>query len=121
MAKISQTFGASFFSSDDVTQQGETLTIDRVGEGDVGKESRLIMYFSDSDKALPLNKTNATAIAEKYGDETDDWEGKPVHLYRDKTTYQGKSTPCIRVRVPKQGSGSSSSSASASATPSART
>lgn len=32
-------------------------------------------------------------------DDSDDWKGRRVTLYRDTTHFQGKTVPCIRVRA----------------------
>lgn len=124
MAKISQTFGSSYFNADDFETKGTVLTIDRVAQAEVGKEERLVIHFTDHEKALPLNKTNALTLADKLGDDTDDWEGRQILVFRDTTVYKEKKTACIRVRLPKvttaspgavAGGGSGSGSPSASA------
>jgi hypothetical protein len=40
-------------------------------------------------------------IADVTGeDDSDNWKGRRVTLFRDVTEFQGKDTPCIRVRAP---------------------
>ena len=39
-----------------------------------------MLAFSENDRPLVLNKTNATTLAEIYGPETGEWEGKAIKL-----------------------------------------
>jgi len=58
-----------------------------------------VLYFEETEKGLPLNKTNATTIAELYGPETDEWPGRRITLYRTEVEYAGKTTWGVRVRL----------------------
>ncbi len=62
-------------------------------------EVKPVLYFDGGRKGLVLNKTNAQAIAEDYGDDTEAWTGREIVLFIQKVTFQGKLTPAIRVRV----------------------
>ncbi len=62
-------------------------------------EVKPVLYFDGGQKGLVLNKTNATAIAEDYGDNTEAWPGRDIVLFIQKVTFQGKLMPAIRVRV----------------------
>lgn len=57
-----------------------------------------VLYFEEIEKGFVLNKTNGKSIAALYGNDTDDWEGKPVTLYATEVNFQGTMTPTIRVR-----------------------
>lgn len=46
-----------------------------------------------------VNITNAKSIARLYGEYIEDWVGKTVTLYRDKTKMDGEMVDCIRVRA----------------------
>jgi hypothetical protein len=61
-----------------------------------------VLFFKGKSKGLVLNKTNANAIANSYGPESDAWAGLPVTLYRASTMFQGRSVECIRVKIPGQ-------------------
>ena len=83
-----------------------TVTIDRVETDNVAgngepEECKPILFFAGKEKGLVLNKTNANTIAGAYGQETDDWLGKPVLIYATETQYGGKMVPCVRVKIPK--------------------
>jgi hypothetical protein len=63
----------------------------------VGEDKRLVLAFSDNDRPLVLNKTNANSLAELYGPETSEWEGKAIKLVPSTTSFQGKMVKCIRI------------------------
>lgn len=67
-------------------------------------EEKYVMYFEELDKPLVLNMTNGMLISAITGSEDfDDWIGKQVVLYNDKTvSFAGKITGGIRVRAMKQ-------------------
>lgn len=66
-------------------------------------ENKWILYFTEEHKGLVLNAVNAQLAAQALGsDETDDWIGKKLVLYQDRTiTYGGKLVGGIRVRAPR--------------------
>ncbi|WP_316200791.1 MULTISPECIES: hypothetical protein [unclassified Bradyrhizobium] len=55
---------------------------------------KLAVHFDGCDKALPLNQTNASALAAVLGKDTSKWTGAAVELYTEQTTYG----PGVRVR-----------------------
>jgi len=67
----------------------------------VGEDKRLVLAFSDNDRPLVLNKTNANSLAELYGPETGAWEGNAIKLVPSTTSYQGKMVKCIRISPEK--------------------
>lgn len=71
-----------------------------VGQGEDAEE-KLVLSFSEQEKTLILNKTNATTIANLYGDETDDWSGKKIALFATEVEFKGKQVLGIRVRLKK--------------------
>jgi len=71
-------------------------------KGEHGEEEKAVMYF-ERDKLKPfiLNRGNMETIESAYGDETDDWRGKPVELYEDPGVMYGpKRVGGVRVRIP---------------------
>lgn len=85
-------------SGRDVTVQIASVALEEVGQGD----TKPVVYFQGANKGLVLNKTNAHRIADMYGVETDNWRGKPITLYPSETDFQGKTVPCIRIRLQTQ-------------------
>ena len=68
-------------------------------------EYRWVLRFNELDKPFTLNSTNGQIIAAITGSEDfDDWKGKHIVLYRDRTiSFGGRVVGGIRVRAPKQG------------------
>ena len=64
--------------------------------------SKPAVYFKNKDKALILNKTNATTIAASYGNDTDAWAGKPLELFSMKVQGPSGLVDGLRVRVPDE-------------------
>lgn len=106
---INAAFPTKYVAAHDLNGQHVPCTIDRVamenlGDDDNGgAEWKPIVYFAGFSKGLALNKTNAMAISNAYGPETDNWRGKGIILYPTETEFRGKATPCIRVRIPQGG------------------
>jgi hypothetical protein len=81
--------------------QTATATIEKVYEEKLPQTGDTIMIkFKTYDKSLALNKTNTKTLVGLFGDETDDWTGKVVTLYKvlvnNPTTK--KETESLRVR-----------------------
>jgi hypothetical protein len=68
-----------------------------------GQEQRkIVLYFVNVKKAMPLNLTNYDSIAGILSsEETNDWAGGQIELYPGTTTLGGKTVDCIRVRKPQ--------------------
>jgi hypothetical protein len=68
---------------------------------EVGKDRELkpVIYFKGEDKGFVANKTNCGAIAVYLGSEdTDNWPGKTIRLYRAEVEFQGDLVESIRVK-----------------------
>jgi hypothetical protein len=104
--KIGAAFPSKYIKAADLGGKEFTLQIATVKIEDVGgqnnEEDRPVLYFVGRQKGVVLNRTNATAIAHRYGDDTDEWANKEVIIYPDTTMFQGKMVDCIRMRVPAQ-------------------
>ena len=105
--KISSAFPSKYLRAVDLPKDEDVkVTIDHVQIEDVAgnhdpDDERPVLFFQGKSRGLVLNKTNSNLIVGEYGDETDDWIGKPLLLYATETEFQGKRVPCIRVRIPK--------------------
>ena len=75
----------------------DRLAVEWIGEGNDATE-KPVLYFRNHDQGLVLNKTNATLIAETYGEDTDGWVGKPITLYPTQVQFGAKMVDCIRVK-----------------------
>ena len=101
--RISEAYPSKYLKATDLAGQDRTVNIracvqEGLGEGSE-KKVKPVLYFDGGQKGLVLNKTNAQAIAEDYGDDTEAWTGREIVLFIQKVTFQGKLTPAIRVRV----------------------
>ena len=95
----------SFLGSWDVPDSGDlVLTIDHAERNEVkndrGSEKKLVLHFKEREfKPMILNTTNAKAISKAYGStKVDEWEGKPIGIYKATISAFGQTTECLRVR-----------------------
>ena len=102
--KLTEMFPSNLLKAADVSDAGGEmpLTIARIEmkEFDTdngGKERKPIIFFAN-DKQMVCNKTNGTALAEMFGNETDEWLGKSITLIVQNVDFAGKSTPAIRIK-----------------------
>ena len=94
-------YRSSYMKADDLNGRTAKHTIVGCTAEVVGEDKRLVLAFSDNDRPLVLNKTNANSLAELYGPETGGWEGKAIKLVPSDTSYQGKMVKCIRISPEK--------------------
>ena len=102
--KLNEMFPSNLLKSQDVLDEGGEmlLTIENIemktfDRDDGTKDTKPIIFFSD-EKQMVCNKTNANAIAEMHGDDTDDWIGKQITLVVKDVEFQGKTVLGIRVK-----------------------
>jgi hypothetical protein len=93
----------------------KNATKEIVGTGDK-KEVKLVIWFTNEERGLVLNKTNRTILQDAFGDDTADWAGKVIIVYPTTTDFQGKTVPALRVRIPppKQATGNGQPAAASS-------
>ena len=58
-----------------------------------------LLYEETGDKRHYLNVTQAQRLVDEYGDETDDWIGKPCPVEKVKKSFGGKVFPKVWVVV----------------------
>lgn len=87
---------------------GKLLTIQEckqqnVAKSDQAPEMKWCLHFSETDKPMVLNRTNAELVGMITGERnSDNWGGHKVVLYDDPSiSYGGKLTGGIRVRAPR--------------------
>ena len=66
--------------------------IDRKGKA----EKKLIVWFTNSEQGLSLNKTNLRTLQGAFGDNTEGWKNRVIVIFPVETTYG----PGLRVRIP---------------------
>ena len=90
-------YRSKYMKADDLNGRSATYTVSGCIAEDVGDDRKLVLAFSETDKPLVLNKTNAQTMAELHGPETDGWASKQIKLVPATTQYQGKIVKCTRI------------------------
>jgi hypothetical protein len=75
----------------------KTVTKEVIGEKE---ETKAVVWFTNSDRGLVLNKTNLRVLQSAFGNSMDAWAGKIVVIYSTMADFRGKMTPSLRVRIP---------------------
>jgi hypothetical protein len=71
-----------------------------VFERDGKSEKKLVLWFTNDERGLILNKTNLRTLKGAFGDDTAGWIGKVIVVFPMMTDVRGKMTPALRVRIP---------------------
>ena len=101
MTTVSEAFPSNYLKAADLNNRTVKVKIDKVVFEEIGqnKDKKPVMYFNKVQKGLVLNKTNATEIAAKHGDQMEGWTGKEIELFSTMVPFQGQNVPAIRVRA----------------------
>jgi hypothetical protein len=84
-------YGSKYLSAADLHGEQIKRRIGKVEpaelkEKDGTTKKRFVMFFHGLDKALVINKTNATKMAAALGKDTAKWHGTVVELYSEMTS-----------------------------------
>jgi hypothetical protein len=104
--KQSEVFPSKYLSQADVPRPISAIVADVRREKPFDDDDeKAVLYFTDSHmKSMILNKGNWAALECAYGDESDNWRGKPVEVYVDPSVmYGGKRVGGLRLRVTRGG------------------
>ena len=92
-----------FLRAEDLTQEKvlriKSVTEETVGQG-ADQEKKLVVWFTNNPKGLPLNRTNNRTIRGAYGDDVAGWIGKLIVLFRTQADFRGELVGALRVRIP---------------------
>ena len=90
----------------------KAVTEEEVGVGK-DKERKLVVWFSNDEHGLVLNKTNNRTIRGAFGDACDGWVGKIIIVFPTMAEFRGTMKPALRVRIPppKQAAGNGQAAA----------
>ena len=99
---VNDVFAGDYLKAEQLQGRAHTLIMGKATLSKFDDGDKITLHFQNTEKALMLNKTNASTIAIAYGNETDNWYGHPIEVYPDQTMFGGKMVPCIRVRRPEQ-------------------
>ena len=99
--KRSDVFPSKYISSADIDGREIELIIKDVQMEDVSDgEQKAVVYFTKGHKGMVLNMTNWTTLEDEYGGDTDHWTNQPVILCVERTTFKGKPTKGLRLKIP---------------------
>jgi hypothetical protein len=111
-----------FFKAADLTQE-KKLRIKDVTEEWIGtgadKEKKLVVWFTNDERGLVLNRINNRTIRGAFGDPIEGWKGKIIILFPTMAEFRGKMGPATRVRIPpsKQAGGNGQGQAASAKAP----
>ena len=94
-----------FLKGDDL-EEGErsVVTIKSAEEVDFPSGDRVpVLEFLELDQKLTLNKTRVKKLVELLGEDTDEWKGRKISLYRIDVQYNGKTMPGVAVAAAPKG------------------
>jgi hypothetical protein len=99
--KASDMFPSKYLKASDADTD-LTLTISRIApeimkSRDGQDEEKYVLYFSDAEKGMVLNKTNKNTLVDLYGEETDEWVGKKIILTSVDVDAFGETAAALRV------------------------
>ena len=106
--KTSDMFPSKYLKAEDnIFDEGEvnvtikSVVAESLSSRDKGDETKPVMYFTELDKGLILNKTNWGACVKMYGDESDNWTGEKVTLFTMDVDAFGDVVSAIRIKNQK--------------------
>jgi hypothetical protein len=92
-----------FFKAADLEAE-KKLRIKSVTEEVIGvgadSNKALVVWFTNDERGLVLNKTNNRTLRGAFGDDCDGWAGKVIVVFPSTTDLRGKMVPSLRVRIP---------------------
>ena len=92
---------SKYFKATDLDREKKfrikTVTSDELTDSTGKKEKKLIVWFTNDERGLPLNKTNLRTLRGAFGDDTAGWAAKVVAMF-PMMANNGK--PGLRVRIP---------------------
>lgn len=96
-------YPSEYLAACDLGTKDFDLTIERVEVEDVigsdgKKQSKPVVTFKGAKKRMVCCKTNAKKIAQKHGNDTDNWIGKKITVYGTTCMAFGQEVECVRVR-----------------------
>jgi len=92
-----------FFKADDLDGDRQLrikgVTEELVGAG-AEKEKKLVVWFTNDERGLVLNRLNNRTLRGAFGDDTAGWAGRVIIIFAMMVEMRGKMVPGLRVRIP---------------------
>jgi hypothetical protein len=104
MPLLASTYDQSkYLKAQDLTAERKfrikNVTEELIGAGN-DKEKKLVVWFTNDERGLVLNRTNNRTIRGAYGDPIAGWIGKIIIVFPTTVEFRGRMTPGLRVRIP---------------------
>jgi hypothetical protein len=94
---------SKFFRAEDLKEEKllkiKGVTEEMVGQG-ADQSEKLVVWFTNSNKGLALNRTNNRTIRGAYGDDVAGWTGKLIVVFPTQADFRGRLVGALRVRIP---------------------
>jgi hypothetical protein len=121
MVLLASTYDQSrFFKAQDLSTE-KKFKIKSVTEEEVGmgkdKERKLVVWFTNDNRGLVMNRTNIRTLRGPFGDNCDSWIGKVIVIFPTMAEFRGEMKPALRVRIPPPKGGNGQSVAAKPAAP----
>ncbi len=98
MVKVTEVYtAANYLNANDIAKPINTtiagVTVESMKDG----KKKIVVVLAGLEKSLVLNKTNAKTLAQKFGEDTNDWAGKEISLAAVPVEFQGAMTKGLRI------------------------
>ena len=104
MVLLASDYDKSRFLKADDSDGDRKFRIKAVTEALIGagaeKEKKLVVWFTNDERGLVLNRVNNRALRGAFGDNTVGWVGKIIIIFSMMVEMRGKMVPGLRVRIP---------------------
>jgi len=103
-ADLDDCYGSKYLSAADLGDKKIRTRIGKIRKETMRQQSgaertKFVIYFTTLDKPMVLNATNKNALVDKLGKVPADWVSTDVGLYTENTSFAGKPTKGLRLRV----------------------
>ena len=103
-ADLDACYGSKYLSATEVGDRRIRTRIAKVRKEALQQQggatrTKFVLAFASLDKEMVLNATNKTILVDALGRNPADWIGAEVGVYTDPTTFGGKPTKGLRLRV----------------------
>lgn len=101
--KLSAAFPSKYLKADDLQGRSFNVQISHYAIEDVGTDDKPqqkpVIYFTNAQKGMVLNRTNGESIGVVLGDEMDAWRGHILELFPQRVQGPNGMVNAIRCRV----------------------
>jgi hypothetical protein len=77
----------------------KNVTEEQIGIG-ADKEQKLVVWFTNDERGLVLNRVNNRTLRSAFGDDCAGWAGKIIIVFPAMAEFRGRMVPAVRVRFP---------------------